>query len=89
MQRIQALTKLAQRIVPPLKSSIPKSSTYDYVIIGAGSAGCLLANELSESGNHTVLLIEAGGWDWRPLHHIPAGVYSVFKDPSVNWNYTS
>ena len=61
-------------------------SEYDYIIVGAGSAGCLLANELSECGTKQVLLLEAGGWDWNPLIHIPAGVYSVFKTPSLNWN---
>eukprot|EP00948_MAST-09A_sp_MAST-9A-sp1_P003418 g3418.t1 len=92
MKRIKSLSSLARRIVPPINtlSSIHlSSSTYDYIIIGAGSAGCVLANELSASGEHSVLLLEAGGWDWRPLHHIPAGVYSVFKDPNVNWNFNS
>jgi choline dehydrogenase len=92
MQRLTSLTSLARRIIPPLSSttrSTPLQTSYDYIIIGAGSAGCIMANELSASGEHSVLLLEAGGWDWRPLHHVPAGVYSVFKDPGVNWNYTS
>jgi choline dehydrogenase len=85
------LAALAQRIFPGFKSSttIPKFKEYDFIIVGGGSAGCLLANELSASGKHSILLIEAGGWDWNPLIHIPAGVYSVFKDPSINWNYFS
>jgi len=62
---------------------------YDYIILGAGSAGCVLANRLSESGEHSVLIIEAGPVDRKLLIHIPAGVYSVHKDPSINWNYTS
>ncbi len=61
-------------------------SEYDYIIVGAGSAGCLLANELSQCGTKQVLLLEAGDWDWNPMIHIPAGVYSVFKTPSLNWN---
>ncbi|MFT5218945.1 MAG: choline dehydrogenase, partial [Gammaproteobacteria bacterium] len=62
---------------------------YDYIILGAGSAGCVLANRLSESGNHSVLVLEAGPMDNKLLIHIPAGVYHVYKDPSINWNYLS
>ena len=60
---------------------------YDYIIVGAGSAGCVLANRLSEDGNYTVLIVEAGPMDNKLLIHVPAGVYSVYKDPSINWNY--
>ena len=62
---------------------------YDYIILGAGSAGCVLANRLSESGEHSVLVVEAGPMDNKLLIHIPAGVSSVYKDPSINWNYES
>jgi choline dehydrogenase len=62
---------------------------YDYIILGAGSAGCVLANRLSESGEHSVLIVEAGPMDRKLLIHIPAGVHSVYKDPSINWNYES
>ena len=60
---------------------------YDYIVLGAGSAGCVLANRLSASGTHRVLLLEAGPMDRKLLIHIPAGVYRVYKDPSINWNY--
>ena len=60
---------------------------YDYIILGAGSAGCVLANKLSQSGDHSVLILEAGPMDNKLLIHIPAGVHSVYKDPSINWNY--
>ncbi|MEM7562547.1 MAG: choline dehydrogenase [Pseudomonadota bacterium] len=60
---------------------------YDYIILGAGSAGCVLANRLSESGEYSVLVVEAGPMDHNLLIHIPAGVSSVYKDPSINWNY--
>ena len=62
---------------------------YDYIILGAGSAGCVLANRLSESGEFSVLVVEAGPMDDKLLIHIPAGVHSVYKDPSINWNYKS
>ena len=58
---------------------------YDYVIIGAGSAGCVLANRLSENADARVLLLEAGGRDLNPLIHIPIGYGMTIKDPSVNW----
>lgn len=60
---------------------------YDYIILGAGSAGCVLANRLSENGEYSVLIVEAGPMDNKLLIQIPAGVYSVHKDPSINWNY--
>ena len=57
---------------------------YDYVIVGAGSAGCVLANRLSESGRHRVLLIEAGpkGHFWT---RIPLGYGKLIDDPVANW----
>ncbi|QMW22352.1 GMC family oxidoreductase [Sandaracinobacteroides saxicola] len=60
---------------------------YDYIIVGAGSAGCVLANRLTADGKATVLLLEAGGKDWNPLIHIPVGYAQTLKDPSVNWLY--
>jgi choline dehydrogenase len=62
---------------------------YDYIILGAGSAGCVLANELSQNPNNEVLILEAGPMDHKLMIHMPAGVYSVYKDPSINWNYDS
>lgn len=58
----------------------------DYVIVGAGSAGCVLANRLSADGS-TVILLEAGPRDWHPMIHVPAGILKLLYNPLVNWNY--
>ena len=60
---------------------------YDYVIVGAGSAGSALASRLSESGKFTVCLLEAGGSDKKFWVQMPLGYGKVFHDPSVNWRY--
>ena len=59
----------------------------DYIIVGAGSAGCVLANRLTESGKHRVTLIEAGGSDRRFFVQLPLGYGKLFYDQSVNWMY--
>jgi len=68
---------------------VHSESDYDYIIIGAGSAGCVLASRLSEDPNNRVLILEAGPMDHKLMIHIPAGVYHAYKDPSINWNYQS
>jgi choline dehydrogenase len=60
---------------------------YDYIVIGAGSAGCVLANRLSENPNNRVLLLEAGGRDWHPFIHMPAGLAKLVHLDHVNWGY--
>ena len=65
------------------------ASSFDYIIVGAGSAGCVLANRLTQSGRHRVLLLEAGGRDRNPWIHIPLGYGKLFTDPKVNWLYQS
>jgi choline dehydrogenase-like flavoprotein len=60
---------------------------FDYIIIGAGSAGCVLANRLTESGRHRVLLLEAGGSDSSPWIRVPVGYARTFTDPRYNWMY--
>jgi choline dehydrogenase len=60
---------------------------FDYVIVGAGSAGCVLANRLSADGKHSVLLLEAGPEDTNLWIHVPLGYGKLFKDKTVNWMY--
>jgi choline dehydrogenase len=60
---------------------------FDYVIVGAGSAGCVLANRLSASGKYSVLLLEAGPRDTNPWIHVPLGYGKLFKEKAVNWMY--
>ncbi len=65
------------------------ADTYDFIVTGAGSAGCVLAARLSESGRYRVLLLEAGGKDSSPWIHIPMGYAKTFVDPKVNWMFES
>lgn len=66
-----------------------RADGYDFVIVGAGSAGCVLAERLSQSGRHTVLVIEAGGTDRRFYVQLPLGYGKLFYDPAVNWMYAT
>jgi len=68
---------------------IAAETTFDFIITGAGSAGCVLANRLSESGHHRVLLLEAGGDDNYFWIHVPLGYAKTFVDPRVNWMFDS
>ena len=61
--------------------------SYDYVIVGAGSAGCVLANKLGQDKKHRILVLEAGPMDYNLMIHIPAGVYKAYRNPKTNWNY--
>ena len=67
--------------------SQPKHEEFDYIIVGAGSAGCVLANRLTASGKHSVLLLEAGPRDRNIWIHIPIGYGVLFRTPKVNWMY--
>jgi hypothetical protein len=61
--------------------------TFDYVIVGAGTAGCVLAQRLSARSRNRVLLLEAGGSDQRLWIRVPIGYGRTFNDPRVNWMY--
>jgi choline dehydrogenase len=63
------------------------SDTYDYIVIGAGSAGCAVAARLSEDPQARVLLLEAGGRDRNPWIHIPVGYYRTMINPALTWRY--
>lgn len=65
----------------------PDNAEFDYVIVGAGSAGSVLAERLSASGRHRVLVLEAGGSDRRFYVQLPLGYGKLFYDPAVNWMY--
>ncbi|MCX7556917.1 choline dehydrogenase [Xanthomonadaceae bacterium JHOS43] len=60
---------------------------YDYIVIGAGSAGCVLANRLSADPALRVLLLEAGPRDWHPFIHMPAGIAKLVHQRAINWDY--
>ncbi len=62
---------------------------FDYIIIGAGSAGCMLANRLSKDPNNSVLLLEAGPKDKNPMIHMPGGCAEVLKSDKLNWKFES
>jgi choline dehydrogenase len=65
------------------------SDEFDFIVTGAGSAGCVLANRLSASGKYRVLLLEAGGKDSSFWIHVPMGYAKTFVDPKVNWMFES
>jgi choline dehydrogenase len=70
-----------------VKDSRARTETFDYVIVGAGSAGCVLANRLSADPSIRVLLLEAGGRDVNPWIHVPVGYFKTMHNPRTDWCY--
>ena len=81
------MTTTAARTSAAGGSSASEAREFDYVIVGAGSAGCVLANRLTASGQHSVLLLEAGPKDSNIWIHVPLGYGKLFKEASVNWMF--
>jgi choline dehydrogenase-like flavoprotein len=73
--------------IEPTMATTTEADSFDYIVVGAGSAGCVLANRLTASGRDRVLLLEAGGHDRHLWIHIPLGYGKLFADARVNWLY--
>ncbi len=82
------LTEFATACQLQQRTDMADTIECDYAIVGAGSAGCVLADRLSADGSKVVLL-EAGPSDWHPMIHIPAGVLHLLRNPNVSWQYAS
>ncbi|MGJ4728250.1 GMC family oxidoreductase [Luteimonas sp. SDU101] len=72
-----------------MRSRPATTPTFDYIVVGAGSAGCVVASRLSEDPDVRVLLLEAGPRDWHPFIHMPAGLARLVHRRDINWNYST
>ncbi len=86
--RISQLTRATRR-ASIVGQAMNSSDTYDFIIIGAGSAGCVLASRLALDSCKRVLLLEAGGSDLHPFIHMPAGIARLVHNRRINWNYST
>lgn len=67
----------------------PTPDRADFVIVGAGTAGCVLANRLSANGKFKVVLVESGGYDTNPWIHVPVGYLYTMNNPKTNWGFST
>jgi choline dehydrogenase len=70
-----------------IKEGVMRPEEADYIVVGAGSAGCVLANRLSADPSVKVVLLEAGGRDWNPWIHVPVGYFKTLHNPNTDWSY--
>ena len=70
---------------PQTTQKMTSKTTYDYIVIGAGSAGCVVAARLTEDPNTSVLLVEAGSKDSHPYIHMPLGFLRAMLNPKYSW----
>src|ERR1700712_4804828 len=81
------LARARSGLTNKMTNEMSQTTEFDYIIVGAGSAGCVLANWLSADGKHSVLLLEAGPKDGKLWIHVPLGYGKLFKEKTVNWMY--
>lgn len=74
---------------PAVSAPVRRTGEFDYIVVGAGSAGCVLANRLSADPSARVLLLEAGGKDTYPWIHIPVGYFKTMHNPRTDWCYVT
>lgn len=84
---LRGRTRVAKRAPLSGGNILDSGKSFDYIVVGAGSAGCLLASRLSEDPKHRVLLIEAGGLDRQFWINMPIGYAKNFYEESVNWKF--
>lgn len=89
LKYVNGPSKLAFEERPSNQRKIAMPADYDFIIVGAGSAGCVLANRLTENGKYSVLLMEAGGSDKKLRIRVPIGYGFTYADPTVNWMYNA